>query len=618
MKKAKRPELFTKFKKIKSLLQKKTRQAYWDYMNNIICDTGEHKHGTTKRFWGFIKSLRNDSSGVAPLRENGVLKSNASDKAEILNKQFSSVFTSDTDTVFADLGPNKFNAMPNITVTENGVCKLLKNLNPHKAAGPDAIKPNILKECAVEIAPIFVKLFNMSLSTGMIPSDWSQAFVTPIFKKGEKYQASNYRPVSLTCITCKILEHIVVSNILDHLDKFNILVDNQHGFRARRSCETQLVGFIHDLAQSIQRGQVDVAIMDFSKAFDVVHHGRLLHKLAHYGIRGDVLSWVGAFLGNRSQRVVVDGATSTMASVISGVPQGSVLGPLLFLLYINDLPASVKSNVRLFADDCVIYRTIHSVQDTLQLQSDLDKLSEWEQKWKMGFNISKCHIMHVSRSRRTINTTYTLHNEPLSVVSQATYLGVEVSSNLSWTPHINKVTSKASQSLGFLKRNIHSAKKPTKVAAYQAIVRPTLEYCSSVWDPYTQKDIDKLENVQKQAARFSTNNYRKTPGTVTNIMTELNWNTLEYRRKTSRLTLFYKMVYDKVDVNPSHYLTPYTRQSRHYHHLAYHIPTSTVDYYKYSFFPRTVVQWNTLPSHVVSADSVTGFKSAMATLVMSP
>ena len=262
---------------------------------------------------GFIKSLRNDSSGVAPLRDNGTLKSTPLEKADILNKQFSSVFVNDNDKDYPDLGPNNIPSMPKINVTQKGVLKLLTDLDPHKALGPDAIKPVILKECAYEIAPIFTRLFNMSLQNGTIPSDWSQAFVTPIFKKGEKFKASNYRPVSLTCIACKLLEHIVVSNILDHLDIQDILVENQHGFRSRRSCETQLVGFIHDLSQSLQQAQVDVAIM----AFDVVHHGRLLHKLSHYGIRGSTLSWVGAFLGCRTQKVVVDGATSSAAPALS-------------------------------------------------------------------------------------------------------------------------------------------------------------------------------------------------------------------------------------------------------------------------------------------------------------
>jgi len=613
-KKRKSSSISDKLKKIKKLIQKETRQAYWNHMNNIICDPTENKHGTTKRFWGFIKSLRNDSCGVAPLRDKGILKSNADDKAEILNKQFTSVFTKGDNPYMPDLGDSPYPSMPDIQVTETGVRKLLMNLNIHKAAGPDGIRPRLLKECATEIAPIFTKLFNISLTSGTVPSEWTQALVTPIFKKGEKFIASNYRPVSLTCIACKMLEHIVVSNVLDHLDLHSILVDNQHGFRARRSCETQLTCFIHDLASSIQKSQVDVAIMDFSKAFDVVHHSSLLYKADHYGVRGSTNSWIGAFLSSRTQQVVVDGARSEKSSVASGVPQGSVLGPLLFLLYINDLPSRVRSHVRLFADDCVIYREIRSDADSHQLQRDLDSLAVWEQEWKMSFNISKCHIMHISRSKKVIRRTYTLNGQPMSPVDQATYLGVELSSDLTWGPHVAKVTSKASQTLGFLKRNIHSAKPETKQAAYNSLVRPVLEYSSSAWDPYNLKDINKLEGVQRKAARFVTNNYDKSPGTVTNILKDLHWESLQSRRQNSRLVLLHKIVYHYIDIPTTQYLTPYTRHSRHFHHLAFHLPITTSDYFKYSFFPRTVVVWNTLPSHVVSADTVLGFRSALATV----
>jgi len=609
---------FDKLKKLKALIQKKTRKAYWDYINNIVCDPTEHKHGTTKRFWSFIKSLKKDSCGVAPLREDGILKSASTDKANILNRQFSSVFTKPDSTELPDLGASPFPDMKNISISKQGVAKLLKGLNPHKAAGPDAIKPRLLKECAEEISPILTLIFTKSLQTGLVPTDWNQANVTPVFKKGEKFKPSNYRPVSLTCIACKLLEHIVVSNTLDHLDINNILVDNQHGFRARRSCETQLVGFVHDLTQSIKRGQVDVAIMDFSKAFDVVDHRRLLYKLKFYGITGPTNNWINAFLSNRKQKVVVDGSISSEATVDSGVPQGSVLGPLLFLLYINDLPACIQSNVRLFADDCIIYREICSANDPETLQEDLKRLEEWEKKWRMTFNVDKCHIMHITKTRKTVKTDYTLHNQSMSVVQQATYLGVEFSSNLSWTPHINKITNKASQNLGFLKRNFHSAKPETKAAAYKSIVRPSLEYSSSVWDPYHSNDIQKLENVQRRAARFVTNNYSKSPGTVTQTLNQLQWESLERRRQNTRLSLFHKIHYGLVDITPSQYMTPYSRSSRHYHPLAYQIPHSPSDYIKYSFFPRTIVEWNSLPVYLVSTDSNPVFKSGLTTLPHIP
>ncbi|WAR21546.1 LOW QUALITY PROTEIN: hypothetical protein MAR_015520, partial [Mya arenaria] len=212
-----------------------------------------------------------------------------------------------------------------------------------------------------------------------------------------------------------------------------------------------------------------------------------------------------------------------------------------------------------------------------QTWEDLNSLATWEKRWKMSFyvfNVDKCHFMHVSKSRKIVVTDNTLHNEPLTRVQQATYLGLELLANISWTPHINKITGKASQSLGFLRRNFHSVKPETKATAYKSIVRPSLEYCSSVWDPFQMTDIQKLEQVQRRAARFVTNNYAKAPGTVTNIMNQLNWESLERRRQTSRLSLFYKSHYGLVDITASQYMTPYQRNSGHFHHLAYQIPHS--------------------------------------------
>lgn len=226
------------------------------------------------------------------------------------------------------------------------------------------LRPLLLKELREEIAPVIKVIYERSLQTGRLPADWVKANVTPVFKKGDKSTAANYRPISLTCILCKVLEHILASNITKHLDEQGIMYDLQHGFREKRSCETQLVMMVEDLARNANVGkQTDIILLDFSKAFDKVNHSKLLWKLHQYGIRGQVLGWIRAFLGSRSQRVVLDGEESESIPVTSGVPQGSVLDPILFLIYINDLPDGIFSQVRLFADDTALYLTIEGKDD---------------------------------------------------------------------------------------------------------------------------------------------------------------------------------------------------------------------------------------------------------------
>ena len=340
--------------------------------------------------------------------------------------------------------------MPEIDISLNGLLKLLHNLKPGKAAVPDKLKPLLLIELRDEIAPIIKVIFDRSLQTGKLPADWTKANVMPVFKKGDKSLAANYRPISLTCILCKVLEHILASNIVKHLDGQGILYDLQHGFREKRSCETQLIMLIEDLARGASVGkQTDIILLDFSKAFDKVNHSKLLWKLHQYGIHGHVLDWVRAFLGSRSQRVVIDGKESESILVTSGVPQGSVLGRILFLIYINDLPEEVCSQVRLFADDTALYLTLES-EDSSTLQNDLNILSAWETRWDMGFNPSKCQVVHVKGSKKPVKRDYILHGQVLESVTGARYLGVDISGSLSWNPHVDRITGNANRTLGFV------------------------------------------------------------------------------------------------------------------------------------------------------------------------
>ena len=397
--KSKDPDVKIHYKRFRAHVQKVLRDAYWKYVSNIFTfendssDPDTPKPEKIKKFWSFVKSLKKDAYGITSLRENGILKTDSKEKANICNRQFQSAFSREDDSDPPSKGASPFSSMGDITVDPKGVTKLLDGLNVHKASGPDGLNARVLKECSNEISPILALIYNESLARGEVPDEWRQANVSPVFKKGEKYDAANYRPVSLTCICCKTLEHILVSNINKHIALDSILADCQHGFRSQRSCETQLVQFVHDIISNldgaVNRGhkQTDLIIMDFAKAFDKVPHRRLLHKLEYYGIRGSTHKWINSWLSGRTQQVVLDGQASDPVPVLSGVPQGSVLGPVLFLLFINDLPDNIRSSVRLFADDCVLYRNIHSLQDCLTLQEDLTSLGQWEADWQMKFNV---------------------------------------------------------------------------------------------------------------------------------------------------------------------------------------------------------------------------------------
>ena len=290
---------------------------------------------------------------------------------------------------------------------------------------------------------------------------------------------------------------------MTHLEKNNILSNLQHGFRKRRSCETQLLLTITDLAEGLNRGaSIDAVLLDFSKAFDKVPHERLILKMSHCGLDEQVVTWVKGFLTDRTQRVILEGETSDQTFVTSGVPQGTVLGPALFLIYINDLPEAVNSHARLCADDCLLYREVKTLADHTILQQDLDALQKWEDDWLMAFNPSKCEVIHITKKKSPVQHTYTIHKEPLKTVENAKYLGLNINKNLSWNHHINTITKKANSTLGFLRRNISKCSPKIKKQAYTTFVRPTLEYAAPVWGTPQKGNTVKIEAVQRRAARF--------------------------------------------------------------------------------------------------------------------
>ena len=567
-----------------------------------------------KMFWKFIHSKQQEPSGISSLKSNSKIIFDSKGKANCFNNQFSSVFTTEDISTLPNLGESTVPPMEDIKITCSGVLKLLQDLNTRKATGPESISAHVLKTYATEIAPVLTFIFQQSISSGYVPTDWRLANITPIFKKGDKSTPSNYsRPVSITSICSKLIEDIIFSNVMDHYENNNVLVDVQHGFRPGRSCETQLLITAQDLSKSLDnKEQVDAVVLDFSKAFDRVPHSRLMLKFQHYGINGCLLDWINNFLTNRSQRVVVDGQSSEWVPVQSGVPQGTVLGPLLFLTFINDIPHGISSHLRLFADDCLMYRTISNASDSTKLQEDLDRLHQWSQTWQMQFNTDKCYIMHFTLRRNITFADYNLGGRTLSTVTDYPYLGLSFSNNLSWQKHISNITSRANRMLGLVRRNLRKCSTRIRQQAFVSLVRPHLEYCCPVWNPHTNKDITRIEAIQRRAARFVLQQYHRTDS-VSAMLNTLEWDTLEKRRQAASLVLMYKMRNNIIAVNPDEYLSPaLPSNTRSYHPNKYQLIPARTQLYANSFIPRTVKWWNALPGNILVSPSVEAFKGAVA------
>ena len=489
-KKSGNPTHWHQFRATKKRMHQSLKTARDGYMSNFLREAIEEN---LKRFWSYMKQLRHDDPGVADLEIKGKIFSNGEIKAEILNKQFSSVFTNESESDPPSVGTEPKSSISPLIITINGVTKQLTSLKTNKACGPDNIPSWFLKEYAQEISSVLTDIYQDSINTGIVPLKWRNANVCAVFKKDEKSDPANYRPISLTCIASKILEHIIHSHAMKHLQMNNIITDCQHRFRAKRSTESQLILSIHDLTNSLDKCKSDhVNVLDFAKAFDKVPHRRLLAKLQYYGIQGKLLCWFESFLTQRSQSVVCEGKFSTSSPVKSGVPQGTVLGLLLFLLYINDLPDNLQSSVKLFADDPLLYGVIASDTDCDHLQDDLWKLEQWQNQWQMHFNLSKCKVLCISNKRSPPVKKYTLCGVELEQVEEITYLGITLTSKLKWDQHVSSVSRKASKVLGIVRQNLHICPRSVRETAYKTLVRPTLEYGSAAWDPYYDKDIKKL------------------------------------------------------------------------------------------------------------------------------
>ena len=577
---------------------------------------GGQKDGATKRkFYAYVKQRTKTRTSIGPLkdREGKVVKEDK-DMAGIFNTFFSSVFTrEDVGNIPEPEPQHQGRFLREVSVTVKKVKDKIQKLRKGAAAGPDGLGPQILQELKDIIASPLATIMRRSLKGGTVPKDWKTANVTPIYKKGNKSSPGNYRPVSLTSVCGRILESIIKDEVVDHLERNKLIKKSQHGFMRGKSCTSNLLAFLDKVTAAVDNGEaVDVVYLDFAKAFDKVPVERLLKKVEAHGISGQILRWIGAWLRNREQRVVLNGEASDWAAVLSGVPQGSVLRPLLFLIFINDLDeAAVARFIFKFADDTKVAQPAQTEEDCAVLQESLDGLVQWAERWGMAFNVQKCKVMHLGHANR--KHVYTMNGAVLEETEEERDLGVMISNKLKPGTQCAKAARTAAAVLGQISRAFHFKDRYVFVQLYKQYVRPHLEFAVQAWSPWAAADKEVLEAVQRRMVRM-VSGLRSTE--YEDRLKELGMTTLEERRHQADMAMMFKTMRG-VDGQKEEWFTPAAAGQRRTHvaddPLNVRLAHGRLELRKNFFTVRCTEHWNNVPGEIKNLRSVESFKKAYAT-----
>ena len=585
----------------------------------------------TKKFWAHVKS--NSKSHRLPecMSLKGTFRNQPLDKANLFNNYFSDQFS---DASNYDINIDWSNdGLFDINFDHIKIRHLLSAINSNKACGPDGIHGKILKHCAVSLAFPLSMLFKLSYNSGSLPRDWKVANVVPVYKKGSKDNIENYRPISLTSLVMKTFERILKEELL--LRTAHLLDARQHGFLNNRSCTTNMVNFIDGVVLSINDTRTlstDVVYFDFSKAFDSVNHDRILMKLKDmYGIDGRFLKFIKNYLQGREQSVVIENCVSTSQPVISGVPQGSILGPILFVLFINDLPAGLNpgTELALYADDTKIWRGISSDNDHRILQEDINYLNDWATLNKMKFHPMKCKVISIHSKPSPlailpfVGFHYHLGESLLDYAENEKDLGVIVNTRLNFNDQQENLISKASQQFGLVKRTCNFVNDiRRRRVLYLTLIRSQFEHCSPIWRPCYETMLEKFENFQKKCIKWILSeeelSYRY-GDTYIRKCKQVRILPLRLRFKLNDLILFHKIINGLVPISLPGYLEWFDGSSRlrnsHLDHMS--LVSSIVPSkngsksIEKSFFYRTHSVWNSVPLEIRELGSVSLFKSKL-------